>query len=270
MSQPASKPVAADHPAAMARGLDLFKADVRAILVDHCLKCHGGASTKGDFDLTTREALLEDLGEGPSVIPGDSKNSRLYKMVAHLEKPENARQGSQAPRRLDQEARRLDRRWAPPTTARSLTPPSRARTPSSPRTTAGSGRSGHWPTPPSRPPRTTPGAVRRSTASSRSSSTPEGAHPQPSGRPPNPDPPGLVRPRRPAADARGGRGVRQRPVARRLREGRRSAPGEPELRRALGAALARPRPVRREPRLRARLRPAHRLPLPRLRRPGLE
>ena len=70
--------------------------------------------------------------------------------------------------------------------------------------------------------------------------------------------------------ARGGRGVRQRPVARRLREGRRPAPGQPGLRRALGPALARPRPVRREPRLRARLRPADRLPLPRLRHPRPE
>ena len=84
---PAAKPVAPDHPAAMARGLDLFKKDVRAILVDHCLKCHGGAATKGDFDLATREGLLEDSGDGPLVVPGDSEASRLYKLVAHLEKP---------------------------------------------------------------------------------------------------------------------------------------------------------------------------------------
>ena len=44
----------------------------------------------------------------------------------------------------------------------------------------------------------------------------------------------------------------------------------PALRRALGPALARPGPVRREPRLRARLRPARRLPLPRLRHRGAE
>ncbi len=85
--KPSTKPIAADHSAAMARGLGLFKNDVRSILSDHCLKCHSGASIKGDFDLGTRETLLEDGGEGPVVIPGDSKNSRLFRMVAHLEKP---------------------------------------------------------------------------------------------------------------------------------------------------------------------------------------
>ncbi len=79
--------VAPDHPEAMARGLGLFRGGVRALLIDQCLKCHGGATTKGEFDLATREALLEDRGEGPAVLPGDSGNSRLYRMVAHSEKP---------------------------------------------------------------------------------------------------------------------------------------------------------------------------------------
>ena len=79
--------LAADHAAAMARGLDLFKAGVRATLADRCLKCHGGASTKGEFDLATREALLEDKGEGAAVVPGDHAASRLYRMIAHLEQP---------------------------------------------------------------------------------------------------------------------------------------------------------------------------------------
>ncbi len=81
------KPAAADHAAAMARGLDLFKGEVRALLVEHCLDCHGGAATKGEFDLATREALLEDKGEGPVVVPGNAQGSRLYRMVAHSEKP---------------------------------------------------------------------------------------------------------------------------------------------------------------------------------------
>jgi cytochrome c553 len=102
--KPAAKPIAADHPAAMARGIDLFKSDVRAILNDHCLKCHGGASTKGDFDLSTRESLLLDGGEGPVVIPGDSKNSRLFKMVAHLEKPVMP---DKAPKLLDESIRKI-------------------------------------------------------------------------------------------------------------------------------------------------------------------
>ena len=65
------------------------------------------------------------------------------------------------------------------------------------------------------------------------------------GRPAHADPPGDVRPARPAADAGGGRGVRRRRVARRLREAHRPAAGQPALRRALRAPLARPRPLRR-------------------------
>ena len=38
----------------------LSRGAARATLVDHCLKCHGGAATKGEFDLSTREALLRD------------------------------------------------------------------------------------------------------------------------------------------------------------------------------------------------------------------
>ncbi len=80
-------PVSADHAQAMARGLELFKGEVREVLVKNCLDCHGGKSTKGDFDLTTRDAMLREGAEGPNVVPGKGAESRLYRMVAHLEKP---------------------------------------------------------------------------------------------------------------------------------------------------------------------------------------
>ena len=75
----------------------------------------------------------------------------------------------------------------------------------------------------------------------------------------------------PAADARGGRGVRRTttiPVA--YENARRPAARLAPLRRALGAALARRRPVRRERRLRARRAAAERLALPRLGDPGAQ
>ncbi len=70
------------------------------------------------------------------------------------------------------------------------------------------------------------------------------------GRPPNPDPPRLVRPDRPAADPRRGRRLRGRPRARRVCKGRRPPARQPTLRRALGTALARRRPLRRHRRRR--------------------
>ena len=98
------KPIKADHAASMARGLELFKGKARGVLVEHCVKCHGGASTKGGFDLTTRESMLEDHGEGPAVVPGDSKASRLYRMTAHLDKP---RMPDKAPKLPDDAIRAL-------------------------------------------------------------------------------------------------------------------------------------------------------------------
>src|SRR5690348_1769411 len=70
-----------------ARSLALFSSDVRTLLVQHCVKCHGGEKTKGEFDLTTREGLLHPGQEGPNVVPGDSKNSRLMKLIRHEEDP---------------------------------------------------------------------------------------------------------------------------------------------------------------------------------------
>ncbi len=80
---------APDHARSMARGLDLFQGEggVRALFVAHCLRCHGGEATKGGFDLATRERMLEDAGEGPAVVPGRGVESRLYRMVAHLDGP---------------------------------------------------------------------------------------------------------------------------------------------------------------------------------------
>src|SRR5689334_11828144 len=68
-------------------GLALFNSDIRPILVDHCVKCHGGEKTKGEFDLTTREGLLHPGAEGVNVVPGDAESSRLMKLVRHEDDP---------------------------------------------------------------------------------------------------------------------------------------------------------------------------------------
>src|SRR6476469_5962987 len=55
----------------------------REILTQHCVKCHGGEKTKGEFDLTTREGLLHPGAEGPNVVPGTAKAPRLRTLVRH-------------------------------------------------------------------------------------------------------------------------------------------------------------------------------------------
>ena len=79
--------VPADHAQQMAKGLELFKQDVRSLLNEHCVKCHGGEKTKGEFDLTTREGLLHGGAEGVAVVVGNAKASKFYKMVAHTAEP---------------------------------------------------------------------------------------------------------------------------------------------------------------------------------------
>jgi cytochrome c553 len=79
----AEPPVSKEHAQQMKAGMKLFGTSVRADLVKHCLKCHGGEAVKGDFDLSTRE-LLVDSGY---IEVGNGKESFLYRLLTHAEKP---------------------------------------------------------------------------------------------------------------------------------------------------------------------------------------
>ncbi len=83
----AAPKVSEKHAAQMAKGLALFKSDVRALLKQHCVKCHGGDKIRGDLDLTTRAGLLKGGEEGPSVIPGKAGESFLMTVLRHEEEP---------------------------------------------------------------------------------------------------------------------------------------------------------------------------------------
>lgn len=62
---------AADHARRMAEGLSLFTDEVRAVLVDRCLPCHGGGQTLGGLDLSSRGSLAASgkLGSGDGSVP---------------------------------------------------------------------------------------------------------------------------------------------------------------------------------------------------------
>ena len=79
--------VPADHAAQMARSTELFKNHVRGLLTAHCLKCHGGEKTKGEFDLSTREGLLKGGEQGPAVIVGKPQESLLVRLIRHEDEP---------------------------------------------------------------------------------------------------------------------------------------------------------------------------------------
>ena len=76
-----------DHAEKMAQSLILFKTDIRAVLTENCVNCHGGEKTLSNFNLTTREGLLAGGASGVSVIAGNAKESRLIDYLAHRKQP---------------------------------------------------------------------------------------------------------------------------------------------------------------------------------------
>jgi mono/diheme cytochrome c family protein len=86
-------PLPADHAEQMARGREVFTKHIRQVLLDRCVKCHGGEKTRSGLDLTSREALLKGGDNGPVVVPHKAKASRLYQLVSHLEEPHMPPQG---------------------------------------------------------------------------------------------------------------------------------------------------------------------------------
>jgi hypothetical protein len=67
----------------MKAGTELFKATVRAVLVEHCVKCHGGEKLQGEVDLATRESLLAS----GMVDLQDVASSHLLAVVRHESEP---------------------------------------------------------------------------------------------------------------------------------------------------------------------------------------
>jgi cytochrome c553 len=77
----------ADHAQRMIRGLEIFQKQVKSILVENCVNCHGGEKTKAELNMVTREGLLKGGIDGVVVTPFKPKESRLLKLVRHEEEP---------------------------------------------------------------------------------------------------------------------------------------------------------------------------------------
>ena len=64
-----------------------FSNDVRPILEQKCLECHGTDTPMSNLDLRTREGMLKGGVRGAAVIPGDSSESRVYLQISGTEGP---------------------------------------------------------------------------------------------------------------------------------------------------------------------------------------
>lgn len=79
-AEPANVP--ADHPERAKAGMMLFREQVRGLLVEHCVECHGGKSVKGDFDLATREKLIDS-----GFVEATADASYLMELIEHRSEP---------------------------------------------------------------------------------------------------------------------------------------------------------------------------------------
>jgi mono/diheme cytochrome c family protein len=61
-----------------------FARDIRPILEENCLRCHGPEKPKGQFRLDNRAAALKGGDDGVDILPGDSARSPLIHNVAYL------------------------------------------------------------------------------------------------------------------------------------------------------------------------------------------
>jgi hypothetical protein len=64
-----------------------FAKDIQPIFQKTCWNCHGASVQLSKFSLATRDLAIKGGDHGMAVIPGSAEKSRLYRMVAGLEKP---------------------------------------------------------------------------------------------------------------------------------------------------------------------------------------
>ena len=249
-----------------AEQLRFFETSIRPLLAEHCWKCHGPKKQKADLRLDARARLLRGGESGPAVVPGHPESSLLIKAVrqdddpavrAHASWQEADRPPDRGPGTLGPDGPALpagqDRQRSREYRRQKLLGVQAAgRTRRSPRS-----RMTAWPRSP----------LDRFILAGLEA---KGLKPGAARRPAHADPPGDLRPDRPAADARGDRRLPRRSCSRRLRPGRGSAAGLAALRRALGPALARRGPLRRLQRPGRERRLRQRLALPRLRHRRLQ
>jgi hypothetical protein len=62
-------------------GDEFFEKEVRPLLVERCIKCHGGEKTRGGLKLTSRDAVLQGGDSGPAAVPGKPNDSRLVQLL---------------------------------------------------------------------------------------------------------------------------------------------------------------------------------------------
>ncbi len=212
-----------------------YNRDIRPILAENCTQCHGPdeGKRKGELRLDNRADALKEHDGVRAIVPGKPEASELVARVLTSD-PEEIMPPPKAKKTLTAAQKEKLRQWV----------------------AEGAEFARHWAFEPVRAGRAAGDSSDGSDRSDRSDrrlrfrAPPAGkARAFTRGGPPDALSPARARSHRPAANARGGRDLRRRPGAGRLREARRSPARVAALRRALGPALARSRALCRQRRL---------------------
>ncbi|MCZ7637855.1 MAG: hypothetical protein M5U12_18550 [Verrucomicrobia bacterium] len=90
-----------------------FARDIRPILAENCLACHGPdpGARKAGLRLDTREGLFEPTARRPAtVMPGDPSRSALWKRIV-TEDPDDLMPPPESHKKLEPEQKRLIEQW---------------------------------------------------------------------------------------------------------------------------------------------------------------
>ncbi|MFN0166333.1 MAG: DUF1553 domain-containing protein [Bryobacteraceae bacterium] len=68
-----------------------------SILEKRCLGCHNGNVKKSGFDLSSRATLVRGGDRGPAVVPGNAKDSFLYRVITRAAEPHMPFKGARMP-----------------------------------------------------------------------------------------------------------------------------------------------------------------------------
>ena len=86
--------------------LEMFEKQIRPLLVEHCLKCHGRGKQERGLNLATRESIVKGGDSGAALVAGKPKESLLAEAVEYLSEPKMPPSG-----KLPAEKIEILRRW---------------------------------------------------------------------------------------------------------------------------------------------------------------
>ena len=78
-----------------------FKKDIQPVFEKSCWNCHSNSVQLSKLSLATREAALKGGEHGASIVPGSAEKSRLYRLVAGLDKPSMPIGGKISPEEIE-------------------------------------------------------------------------------------------------------------------------------------------------------------------------